>query len=269
MNEMISPVPAEQAGRKDPFLFRILRRIVRAFSPKYTFYGLENLPEEPCVIVGNHSQMYGPIAAELFLPRPRYIWCTGEMMNRKEVPEYAFRDFWSMKPRWTHGFYRLLSRLIAPLAEYIFTHAHTIAVYRDQRVLSTFRQSVRRLQEGADIVIFPEKNEPYNAILCRFQEHFADLAPLYRRRTGANLVFVPMYIAPRLKSIHFGRPAVYNPQAPEAEERERICGAMAESITGMAVSLPPHTVVPYVNIPKSRYPRNTDCGTPGGPEKRA
>ena len=67
-----------------------------------------------------------------------------------------------------------------------------------------------------------------------------------------------MYTAPALKSIHFGEPVRYDPGAPEEEERNRIVAAMAESITRLAVSLPEHTVIPYLNIPKDRYPKNTD-----------
>ena len=196
---------------QSPLLYRLIRRVIWLLSPKYRLFGTENLPPEPCVIVGNHCQMYGPVAAELYMPRSHFTWCIGEMMNRKEVPAYAFQDFWSMKPRRLHWFYRLLSHLIAPLSEYVFTHAHTIPVYRDTRVMTTFRQSMNRLKEGADIVIFPEKNAPYNQILCQFQEHFADLARLYYRRTGTAVCFVPMYTAPRLKSIHFGTPVRYCP----------------------------------------------------------
>ena len=243
---------------RSPLLYRLLYRVIRFFSPKYKLSGTENLPPEPCIIVGNHCQMYGPIAAEMYMPRAHYIWCIGEMMNRKEVPAYAFQDFWSMKPRRIRWLYRLLSHLIAPLAEYIFTHAHTIPVYRDARVMTTFRQSVDRLKEGADVVLFPEKNEPYNGILWEFQEHFADLARLYYRRTGTAVCFVPMYTAPRLSSIHFGEPVRYNPEADAAEERLRICRAMQESISDLASALPQHTVIPYVNIPKKQYPLNTD-----------
>ena len=243
---------------QSPLSFRLLCRVIRLFSPKYTFHGVENLPDEPCVIVGNHCQMYGPIAAELFMPRAHYIWCTGEMMNRKEVPAYAFQDFWSMKPRRWHWFYRLLSHMIAPLSVFIFNNAHTIPVYHDTRVMTTFRQSVERLKEGANLVIFPEKNEPYNGILWQFQEHFADLARLYYRRAGTAVRFVPMYIAPRLKSIHFGEPVLFRPEAPDAEERARICRAMQASISDMASALPQHTVIPYPNIPKKQYPLNTD-----------
>ena len=243
---------------RSPLLYRLIYRVIRMFSPKYKLSGTENLPPEPCIIVGNHCQMYGPIAAEMYMPRAHYIWCIGEMMNRKEVPAYAFQDFWSMKPRRIRWFYRLLSHLIAPLAEYIFTHAHTIPVYRDARVMTTFRQSAERLKEGADIVIFPESSEPYNGILWKFREHFADLALLYYRRTGTAICFVPMYTAPRLSSIHFGKPVRYQPEADAAEERTRICRAMQESISDLASALPRHTVVPYVNIPKKQYPLNTD-----------
>ena len=255
---MQTSVTVGNEGGKDPLPYRIIRRILWRLSPKYRLYGTEKLPGEPCVIVGNHSQMYGPVAAELYMPRPHYTWCIGEMMNRKEVPAYAFQDFWSMKPRRLHWFYRLLSHVIAPLSEYVFTHAHTIPVYHDARVVTTFRQSMERLKQGADIVIFPEKNQPYNGILWQFQEHFSDLARLHYRRTGQIVLFVPMYTAPSLKSIHFGEPVRYCPQAPEDEERARICSALMESITRLAAGLPEHIVVPYPNIPKKKYPRNTD-----------
>ena len=255
---MQTPVTDENGTKQDPRLFRLIRWVVRRVSPKYALAGTDRLPEEPCVIVGNHCQMYGPIAAELYMPRPHSTWCVGEMMNRKEVPAYAFRDFWSMKPRSVQWFYRMLSHWIAPLAEYVFTCAHTIPVYRDARVMTTFRLSMERLRAGADIVIFPEKAESFNQVLCRFQEHFVDIARLVYRRSGTVLCFVPMYTAPRLGSIHFGDPVRYNPDAPEEEERQRICDALAKAITDLAEALPPHVVIPYLNIPKDQYPRNTD-----------
>ena len=243
-------------NRRDPGCYRLIRWTVRCFSPKYQLSGTENLPDEPCVIVGNHCQIYGPIAAELYMPRGRYTWCVGEMMDRKEVPAYAFQDFWSLKPKGTHWFYRLLSHLIAPLSEYVFTHARTIPVYHDARVMTTFRRSMERLQEGADIVIFPEKNQPYNHVLCRFQENFADLALLYYRKTGTALRFVPMYITPALKRICFGEPVQYCPETAAGEEKTRICAELMESITGMAAALPQHAVVPYLNVPRKQYPLN-------------
>ncbi|MBR3334936.1 MAG: hypothetical protein IKG23_11650 [Clostridia bacterium] len=257
----MQPTVKANIGKDSPKCYHLICRIIWMLSPKYTLHGTENLPEESCVLVGNHCQMYGPIASELYLERPHYIWCIGEMMNRKEVPAYAFQDFWSGKPKSVRWFYKLLSYVIAPLAEYVFTHAHTIPVRHDARVMTTFRTSVEKLSAGADIVIFPEKAEAYNGILWQFQEHFVDLAKLYHRRTGKAVCFVPMYTAPRLSGIHFGEPVRFDPEAPEDEERARICKALLEAISDLASALPEHTVVPYPNIPKNQYPKNTDRKT--------
>ena len=62
---------------RSPLLYRLIYRTIRFFSPKYKLYGTENLPPESCIIVGNHCQMYGPIAAEIHMPRPCRIWCIG------------------------------------------------------------------------------------------------------------------------------------------------------------------------------------------------
>ena len=243
-------------------LYRVIKWIVKTCYPKIEVAGEENLPEEPVIFVGNHSQMNGPITAELYTPGEHYVWCAGEMMDRKEVPAYAFQDFWSGKPKWTHPFYKLLSHLIAPLAECIFNNAHTIGVYHDTRILSTFKMTVKRLNEGANVVIFPEHNVPHNHIINDFQKRFIDVAKLYHKRTGKAVSFVPMYIAPKLKKMYLGKPVRFSPDEPLEEERIRICNYLMEEITSIARSLPEHTVIPYQNIPRKNYPKNTW----GGPQ---
>ena len=242
--------------KKTSRLYRVIRWLVWLFSPKYRLVGTENLPADPCVFAGNHSQMYGPIAAELYTPGPHYVWCVGEMMHADEVADYAYRDFWSMKPPWIRWFYRLLSRLIPPLSVLIFTSAHTIPVYHDARVLTTFRESVARLREGASLVIFPEHYTEHNHIVHDFQERFVDVARFYHKKTGKELSFVPMYTAPRLKMICYGRPIAFHADAPIAEERTRICRALMDAVTELAEALPEHTVVPYPNVSKREYPKN-------------
>lgn len=239
-------------------LFRILKQIVRICYGKMEVIELEKLPESNTIIVGNHTQMNGPIAGELFLPENCYTWCAGQMMHCKEVPKYAFDDFWSQKPKWTHLFYKGLSYVIAPLAEYIFCRARTIPVYRDMRVASTFKKTVHKLKEGCNILIFPEKNEKYNNILYQFQEKYVDVAKLYYKNTGAELTFVPMYIAPSMKKMYIGKGIVFDSQKPIEEERKRIKNYLMEQITEMARALPEHTVVPYRNIPQKYYLTNKE-----------
>ena len=247
---------AESEGKKTNLLFRMIKWWVRVIYIKYEVEDLENLPDEPCIVVGNHTQMHGPLASELYFPGHSYTWCAGQMMNLKDVPEYAFTDFWSQKPKYTHPFYKLLSYLIAPLAVCIFNNANTIGVYRDARIMSTIRETMAKLQEGASVVIFPECNEKFNNIIYNFQEGFVDIARFYHRKYGVELAFVPMYIAPRLKKICFGKPVRFCAATPYEAERRRIREVLMAEITALAAGLPEHTVVPYRNMPKKDYPKN-------------
>lgn len=242
--------------KKTTFLYKCIKGLVKLFYPRIRVSGTEHLPAEPCILVGNHSKMNGPIACELYIPGKHAIWCAGQMMVLKEVPAYAYQDFWSGKPKWSQWFYKLLSCIIAPFSVCVFNNAHTIPVYHDNRALGTFKKTVAALQEGASVVIFPEKAEDYNHILCQFQDKFIDVAKLYYKRTGKALDFVPLYIAPALKTMYLGEPIRFCPENPMAEERQRICDYLMASITDIAVSLPEHTVVPYRNIPKKDYPTN-------------
>jgi len=237
-------------------LYRIIKFFVWLFYPKIRVEGIENLPAEPALIAGNHTKMNGPIACELYFPGKRYTWCAGQMMHLKDVPAYAFQDFWSHKPKWNRWFYRLLSYIIAPFSVCVFNNADTIAVYRDSRIISTFKNTVKRLEEGASVVVFPEYSEPHNHIINQFQDKFIDIARLYYKKTGKALPFVPLYIAPTLKAMYIGKPTYFRPDAPMEEERLHIRDYLMRQITGIAEALPVHTVVPYDNIPKKNYPTN-------------
>lgn len=149
-------------------LFKLVKGLLRLVYPKIEIVGLENLPDGACIVAANHAQMHGPIGCELFFPEKRYTWCAGEMMQLKDVPAYAFKDFWSQKPSYIRWLYKLFSYVIAPLSVLIFNNASTIGVYRDTRIMSTFRNSVNAMSEGAKIIIFPECGDKHNNIIYRF-----------------------------------------------------------------------------------------------------
>lgn len=242
--------------RKTSLLFRLIKWLIRLFYPRTKAEGTENIPEEPVIYVANHCHMNGPIVGELYMPTEPYIWCAGQMMHLKDVPDYAYKDFWSYKPKYTQWFYRLLSYLIAPFSVCIFNNARTIGVYHDTRIVSTFKKTVEMLQAGKSVLIFPEHDADHNHVICDFQDKFIDVAKLYHRRTGKQLQFVPVYIAPSLKTVYIGKPTHFRAEVPMDEERRRICDYLMDSITAIACGLPKHTVVPYRNVPKKYYPSN-------------
>ena len=64
---------------------------------------------------------------------------------------------------------------------------------------------------------------------------------------------LPMYIAPKLRRVCFGKPITFYPGANPREEAHRVCVALMDAVTALALMLPPHVAVPYPNLPKRRY----------------
>ena len=241
--------------KKKGLLFRLVKDSFRKKLNKYNIIGLENIPNEPSIIVGNHAQMHGPIFAEANFPYKRKTWCIGAMHNIKEIPAYILDDFWPHKKRGTVWFYKILSYILAPLCLYIFTNADTIGVYKDTRGITTFKNSIQALKDENHIIIFPEEHTQFNNIVNEFQEKFVDLAKLYFKETGKEISSVPVYIAPKIKTIIYGKPIKYNNEKIN-EQRKIICDYLKNKITNLAKSLPEHTVIPYENIPKKKYPKS-------------
>ena len=250
--------------QKTSIVYKIIIALLKFFYVRPDFINLKKIPDEPCIIVANHCQMNGPIISEVFLPINHYTWCASEMMHIKEVPAYAFKDFWSEKPTYIRWFFKLASYVIAPISAAAFSRAKCIEVYHDIRIQKTFKDTLRRLEEGYSIVIFPEHGEPYNHILCDFQDKFINLAQNYYKRTGKKLQFVPMYNAPHIDQVHIGDATTYDPERPMEEERARIKTYLMEGTTQLAEELPKHMVVPYRQTPKHLCPSNKSS-EPYGP----
>ena len=242
--------------KKISFAYKCIKASVRFFYPKTAVYGEENLPEGPCVIVGNHAQANGPIACELYFPGEHVTWTVAEMMDRKTVPAYAYQDFWSKKPEGVRWFYKMVAHLIGPLSECVFQNADTIPVYRDRRIFETFQKSVEAMKEGARVIIFPEEYEEHNNVVHEFQHGFVDLAKRYFRENGEEISFVPLYVCPALKRLVIGKPIRYDHEAKIKDEQVRICEYLMNEISEIAYGLPRHRVVPYPNISKKEYPEN-------------
>ena len=231
--------------KKKPLFFRFLRFFITHFYKRREFVGMENLPDEPFVAVGNHCLLHSPLTCELYFPTKKNIWCTHEMMSAKEIPDYGDKTFWPGKSKGVAKMYRFFAWIISPVVAYVFKHSDTIPVYRDKRIVSTMEQSVEGLKKGENAVIFGESDELHNNIVNDFNRGFVDVARLYYAKTKKCLTFVPMYNAVALKKVCFGTPIVYDPKAKPADERERIVAHVKDEITRVALELPAHRVVPF------------------------
>lgn len=245
--------------QRKPFFYRLIQSTVRKLYIKYTVEERNAPVEGGRIYVSNHAQIHGPIAHQLYFPRPKKIWVIGEMCNRKEAGDYAMKDFWPFKKKSVRWFYYLFSHLIISwLGPYLFTHADTIAVYKDIRLKQTMNQTVEALDCGEDVVIFPEHGTPHNRYLNEFLLHFVDVARRFHKVTGKPLSFYPVYTCPELKKIIIGQPIQYEYDQIPDQERLRIIGYLQTEITRMADELPNHTIIPYANIDKKKRQKSKE-----------
>lgn len=236
--------------KKKGLFFRFLAFWVRRFFHRPEFSGIENIPNEPCVIAGNHCQAHTPIMGECYFPVKKLTWCDAPMFDKKDMKAYAYSVFWGNKPKW---YQRLAANILAPLIAYVMKNADALPVYRDMRVVKTYKASVDAMMEGNNVLILPECPDEHNEIINKLNEYFVDVARFYFKRTSKELLFVPMYYAPKIKKAVFGKPIKFDATANIEDERKRICSYIVDEITLMAKEMPTHKVVPFNNVNKKLY----------------
>lgn len=151
-------------------------------------------------------------------------------------------DFWPDKPKSTRWLYVLLAHAVRRLFPFIICGMQAIPVYRDERVMITFKKSVQTLREGFDIVIFPETDRPGHEYLNDIDAGFVDMGRLVKEKP---VEFVPVYICPALRTISYGRPIAYDRGKDALENREIIASYLKETIRESAQALPQHRPVTY------------------------
>lgn len=239
--------------KKKRLFFRFIAFWVRRFYRRSEFIGLENIPNEPCVFLGNHSQMHTPVMAECYFPVNKLTWCDAPMFDKKEMKAYAYRVFWGDNPTW---FQRFLAKILCPLVAYIMNNADALPVYRDMRVVKTYKFSVDELEKGNSIVILPECPDEHNEIINKLNEYFVDVARFYFKRTAKELYFTPFYYAPKLKKTVIGKPIKFDTTVDIEQERKRICDYTINEISSIAKTLPSHVVIPFNTVPKQQYKKS-------------
>ena len=77
-------------------LYRCLRAVVRAVTPRMTTTWEEPFSGNPSVFVCNHVGAFGPIDMVVKFPLRDEVrvWCNEGIMNRKTCPAYVRQDYW-------------------------------------------------------------------------------------------------------------------------------------------------------------------------------
>ena len=188
--------------------------------------------DTPCVFVCNHGEIYGPVVATLYIPFSFRTWVTYEIADKNIIAERTMNGaFQKVKGPFRTIVNWIMRKLGAPFVAWIMKSLDSIPVYHDnpRSLMQTFRETVTAMQTGDNILIFPENSETSadhkyaREGVSEFFTGFTMIGQLYYNKTGKCPLFVPLYADRHKRTITFGMPTRYDPDAPASEEKERLC----------------------------------------------
>ena len=222
---------------------RAMRWVYRILYPY--FHCRVKLPEElkesgePVAFIANHYNVFGPVSFILSMPVVAHAWINTELVQEDKAAE-AFRPgLVKMLPFVRGKAMDSLCRKVAGLASRVLHRFGVIPVDRNNpsTMISTMRESIRSLEAGNNLVIFPETGLPEYSLtsVTPFFSGFATLGRLYARKTGKALRFCPCYIDEQHHLIRLGECVSWNPESEDPrEETERISDTLNGTIREMA-----------------------------------
>lgn len=221
-------------------LFNFL--LTKIIFRKMQFVFHNEMPEEPSVLVGNHTKIMAPLMMQYVYPEQLRTWSNGSLSEKKTCVD-MLKNFTikGLKGEW---FYSKIVVVLAPIITRFFRKTlNSIPVYHDWRIVKTFDESILTLEHGSHLAIYPEiKKAALNEVLCPFATGFVYLAYNYYKETGKSLKFYPVYCAPSLKETHIGKPIQYDPEVSIKKQSKDVVEYLQNTITQLARDLPSHKI---------------------------
>ena len=227
------------AKTKVRFGTKILAAFLKLFL-RHKVYGTENLDPSnfPAIFVCNHSHIYGPIAAVVYMPVYFRPWIDDRMINRELIVDHMYRGTFSKIP--LLGRTQALAKLCAMPVIWALSSYDPIPVNRSdiRRIVRTMQQTTEAMLEGDNVLIFPENpsantEDDYTEAgrgVGQFFTGFVQIAANYYKETGRAPSFYPVYANKLQKTFSIGKPVAYCPDNPKNEEKRRITDAVRNAM---------------------------------------
>lgn len=213
-------------------------QVIRAFLKPVMYHsvdGKENVSDLPGVFVFNHREIYGPIAAVVFLPYDIRPWIIDNMIDKTKIYTHMYEGTFS-KIKWLPPFIRKgIPKLLSPIIHWALSSFDPIPVYRGSthKIIKTFTLSVECLCAGDSILLFPENpTERYTVEVSNFYKGFANIGKMYYRKTGECLMFYPVYASSKRRLLSIGKGVKYDPKGGK-QERDRIVNELEQRMQAL------------------------------------
>ncbi len=199
--------------------------------------------DTPCVFVCNHGEIYGPVVATLYIPFSFRTWVTYEIIDVNIIAERTMNGaFQNVKGPFRTILNWIMTKIGAPFVAWVMRSLDSIPVYHDnpRKLMQTFRETISAMQAGDNILLFPENADTAadhryaREGVSEFFTGFTMIGQLYYNKTGKCPLFVPLYADKHKRTITFGTPTRYDPDAPVNEEKERLCHYLRDEMLKIA-----------------------------------
>ena len=226
---------------RQPWLTRFIMAVLRPFY-RHSIIDADHIETDetnPLVFLGNHAEIYGPIACALFFPVPVRFWTISMMMGRRQdVRDYLYENTFSKKTFLPVFVRKGLARFLGWLSVNVMSQLEAIPVYRDSpiKLRETIRASIDALESGDNLMIFPENPEGkyQKSGIGEISPGFLMLAEAYWKKKKKKLRMLPVYANRENRTLSFGSTITYEPENGFAREQVRIVAETTEQILKMA-----------------------------------
>lgn len=219
---------------------RLFYKAFRYLLFKIRVKGIRNIhAKEPVILVSNHAGTFGPISIITSFPSKLYPWVDHEVTDKRTVAKRVQAEFLEAELHLKPPLSAYLGRLIGRICVALMHDINAIPVYdKSRKIKSTVDQSVRLLEQGKNILVFPENSQkPINEVLCDFCMGFVHLARLYFEKTRKAVLILPVAVNQKVKGILVGRPLRFDGQSPFPAEKARLKKELESTITTLYRSL--------------------------------
>lgn len=187
--------------------------------------GARNLPRRgPLILVANHEGSFGPLSLITSLPIEMYPWVVSETTDARTAARRIQTEFLEAELNLRPPFSTWLARIVARITATLMRDLNAVPVHqRSRRMRATVERSVELLEQGKNILVFPEEpGRKLNDVLCTFYTGFLHLARRYYERTRHAVLFLPVAVNRGVRAILVGRPVEFDATAPFAVEKVRL-----------------------------------------------
>ncbi len=198
---------------------------IRYKEPKFVFLG-EPL-DKGSIVLSNHEGTDAPMALELYYDAPMRMWGAHEMNSGlRKMYTYQSKIYFHQKKHWNIHLARLFCLIASPLTNLFYSGFDLISTYHDARFAKTIRESITSLENGDNIIIFPEKSD--KGYLPELEGFFSGFALLAEKCVKRN-IDPPIYIAYYRKSDNtyiFDKPIYYSELQKSGKSKDQIADSL-------------------------------------------